>query len=311
MTKVDLITGFLGSGKTTFLKLYVKYLLKKSEKIGIIENDYGAVNVDMMLLSELSDLGCEVETIAGACDLDCHKRRFKTKLIALGMQKLDRVVIEPSGIFDVDEFFDILHEEPLDSWYEIGSVIAVADALELSALSKESSYLLASQTANAGAVVLSKTQFSDENKINEKIRQINEALKAVNCSKKLGDNVIKKNWSDFTDDDFEKIESCGYELFDYTKNALPSNAYSSLYFMNNDINPLEIREISHKLFSGKEYGSIFRIKGFLKQDENWLELNATEKQFELSPKDNGQDIIIVIGENLNEEKIKEVFKNEA
>lgn len=311
MTKVDLITGFLGSGKTTFLKLYVKYLLKKSEKIGIIENDYGAVNVDMMLLSELSDLGCEVETIAGACDLDCHKRRFKTKLIALGMQKLDRVVIEPSGIFDVDEFFDILHEEPLDSWYEIGSVIAVADALELSALSKESSYLLASQTANAGAVVLSKTQFSDENKINEKIRQINEALKAVNCSKKLGDNVIKKNWSDFTDDDFEKIESCGYELFDYTKNALPSNAYSSLYFMNNDINPLEIREISHKLFSGKEYGSIFRIKGFLKQDENWLELNATEKQFELSPKDNGQDIIIVIGENLNEKRIKEVFKNEA
>lgn len=311
MTKVDLITGFLGSGKTTFLKLYVKYLLKKSEKIGIIENDYGAVNVDMMLLSELSDLGCEVETIAGACDLDCHKRRFKTKLIALGMQKLDRVVIEPSGIFDVDEFFDILHEEPLDSWYEIGSVIAVADALELSALSKESSYLLASQTANAGAVVLSKTQFSDENKINEKIRQINEALKDVNCSKKLGDNVIKKNWSDFTDEDFEKIESCGYELFDYTKNALPSNAYSSLYFMNNDINPLEIREISHKLFSGKEYGSIFRIKGFLKQDQNWLELNATEKQFELSPKDNGQDIIIVIGENLNEEKIKEVFKNEA
>lgn len=311
MTKVDLITGFLGSGKTTFLKLYVKYLLKKGEKIGIIENDYGAVNVDMMLLSELSDLGCEVETIAGACDLDCHKRRFKTKLIALGMQKLDRVVIEPSGIFDVDEFFDILHEEPLDSWYEIGSVIAVADALELSALSKESSYLLASQTANAGAVVLSKTQFSDKNKINEKIRQINEALKAVNCSKKLGDNVIKKNWSDFTDDDFEKIESCGYELFDYTKNTLPSNAYSSLYFMNNDINPLEIREISHKLFSGKEYGSIFRIKGFLKQDENWLELNATEKQFELSPKDNGQDIIIVIGENLNEEKIKEVFKNEA
>jgi G3E family GTPase len=229
------------------------------------------------------------------------------KLIVVG----DRVLIEPSGVFDVDEFFDSLYEEPLDRWYQIGSVIAVADALELSALSKGSSYLLASQTANAGAVVLSKTQFSDENKINEKIRQINEALKAVNCSKELGDNVIKKNWSDFTDEDFEKIESCGYELFDYTKNALPSNAYSSLYFMNNDINPLEIREISHKLFSGKEYGSIFRIKGFLKQDENWLELNATEKQFELSPKDNGQDIIIVIGENLNEEKIKEVFKNEA
>ena len=45
MIKIDLITGFLGSGKTTFIKKYANYLIEKGYKIGIIENDFGAVNV--------------------------------------------------------------------------------------------------------------------------------------------------------------------------------------------------------------------------------------------------------------------------
>lgn len=95
--------------------------------IGILENDFGAVNVDMMLLRELESEQCELEMVAGGCDKDCHRRRFKTKLIAMGMCGYDRVLIEPSGIFDMDEFFDALHEEPLDRWYQIGNVIAVVD----------------------------------------------------------------------------------------------------------------------------------------------------------------------------------------
>ena len=78
MIKIDLITGFLGSGKTTFITKYATYLMSIGEKICILENDYGAVNIDMMLLS---DIGCDREMISGGCDYDCHKRRFKTKLI--------------------------------------------------------------------------------------------------------------------------------------------------------------------------------------------------------------------------------------
>ena len=127
MVKVDLITGFLGSGKTTFIKKYARYLMDQGYNIGILENDFGAVNVDMMLLRELESEQCELEMVAGGCDKDCHRRRFKTKLIAMGMCGYDRVLIEPSGIFDMDEFFDALHEEPLDRWYQIGNVIAVVD----------------------------------------------------------------------------------------------------------------------------------------------------------------------------------------
>ena len=49
MVKVDLITGFLGSGKTTFIKKYAQYLIDQGYRIGIIENDFGAVNVDIAL----------------------------------------------------------------------------------------------------------------------------------------------------------------------------------------------------------------------------------------------------------------------
>ena len=45
MIKIDLITGFLGSGKTTFLKQYAKYLMVQGKNIGILENDFGVVNV--------------------------------------------------------------------------------------------------------------------------------------------------------------------------------------------------------------------------------------------------------------------------
>ena len=84
MIKIDLITGFLGSGKTTFLKQYAKYLMAQGKNIGILENDFGAVNVDMLLLQELRGDQCELEMISGGCDKETHRRRFRTKLISMG-----------------------------------------------------------------------------------------------------------------------------------------------------------------------------------------------------------------------------------
>ena len=51
MVQVDLITGFLGAGKTTFLRRYVRYLVAQGHNVCILENDFGAVNVDAMLPS--------------------------------------------------------------------------------------------------------------------------------------------------------------------------------------------------------------------------------------------------------------------
>ena len=95
MHKIDLITGFLGSGKTTFIKKYAEYLIGRGERIGILENDFGAINVDRVLLSDILGDNCGIEMVVGGDTQDTHRRRMKTKLIALAMNGYDRVIIEP------------------------------------------------------------------------------------------------------------------------------------------------------------------------------------------------------------------------
>ena len=196
MVKIDLITGFLGSGKTTFIKNYAKHLIDKGDNIGILENDYGAVNVDMMLLKDLEGEKCELEMIAGGCDADCHRRRFRTKLIAMGMCGYDRVIVEPSGIYDVDEFFDVLRDDPIDRWYEIGNVITVVDAKLESDLSDEADYLLASEAANAGCIVLSRSQEATEEEIKNTIEHLNHAMEKVQCNRRFRDEIFCKRLGD-------------------------------------------------------------------------------------------------------------------
>ena len=185
MIKIDLITGFLGAGKTTFIKKYASYLMKQGKKIGILENDFGAINVDIAPLQDLEGDNCTLEMIAGGCDADCHRRRFKTKLIAMAMEGYDRVIVEPSGIYDVDEFFDTLYEEPLDRFYEPGNVIALVDAGLEEDLSKEAKYLLASEVADAGCVLFSKCDEVSQEQLKATLSYLNQAMEQVHCKRGL------------------------------------------------------------------------------------------------------------------------------
>lgn len=307
MKKIDLITGFLGSGKTTFIKEYVAYLLKKGEKICILENDFGAVNVDMMLLSELRSENLELEMVSGGCDIDCHKRRFKTKLIAMGMDDYTRIIIEPSGVFDVDELFDLLYEEPLSRWYEMGSVITIVDACLEKELSDNSKYMLASQVAVAGKVILSKV--SDSCDIDGTIEYVKAALSSVKCDRNIDNIFVKKEWSSLTTDDFEEIEHSGYVKTSYEKRPVDiTDAYDSVYVLDAKLSSKRIKEITDILFTEKSYGNVFRVKGFFYEEDKWYELNATTHDRKISQIPEGQDVFIVIGENLNEKNIQELIQ---
>ena len=232
MVTIDLITGFLGSGKTTFIKHYAKYLMDQGMNIGILENDFGAVNVDMLLLQELMGDKCELEMIAGGCDRETHRRRFRTKLIAMGMCGYDRVLVEPSGVYDVDEFFDVLRDEPLDRWYQIGNVITVVNAKLESELSDMSEYLLASEAAHAGAVVLSRAEEATEEEIRATVTHLNRALEKVRCGRRLDQEIIRKGSLALTDEDFAKIQQCGYVQENYQKmDFTEENSFDTVYVM--------------------------------------------------------------------------------
>ena len=80
MIKVDLITGFLGAGKTTFIRKYARYFMDRGLRVGSLENDYGAVNIDRVLLGDLEGERCGIEMVIGGDDHATHLRRFRTKL---------------------------------------------------------------------------------------------------------------------------------------------------------------------------------------------------------------------------------------
>ena len=305
MVKIDLITGFLGSGKTTFIKKYAKYLIDQGLNIGILENDFGAVNVDMMLLQDIAGEKCTLEMVAGGCDKDCHRRRFRTKLIAMGMCGYDRVLIEPSGIFDMDEFFDALHESPLDRWYEIGNVITVVDAMLEENLSEDAEFILASEVANAGIVLLSKAQEAAETDIERTKAHLNKAMESVHCDRQFEKEIFAKDWNKLSDADFKKIQSAGYVGADYEKKDIAEeDAFQSLYFMNLTMPVEKLEEKVKQIFNDKECGNIFRIKGFMQtKPDQWIELNTTHQNITIQSIKKGQEIFIVIGEKLNKEKI--------
>ena len=288
--------------------------MSQGENICILENDFGAVNVDMMLLQDLLGEKCDMEMVAGGCDQDCHIRRFKTKLIAMGMCGYDRVIVEPSGIFDMDEFFDVLREDPLERWYQIDNVMAIVDANLEENLSSASNYILASQAANAGTIIFSKVQeaaIEKKESILSQIRQALDLLQANELAYKGLDHVIWKDWEQWTDEDFAKIQKGAYHPASYVKkHSLQEEAFVSLYYMNLPIRKEALLARIERLFADASYGHVVRVKGFLpSEDGTWIEINAVKDRLEIQPIAKGQEVIIVIGENLREEQIDSLLKS--
>ena len=306
MIRIDLITGFLGSGKTTFIKKYARCLMNKGLRIGILENDYGAVNVDVMLLGELEGENCLLETVAGACDGDCRRRRFKTKLIALAMSGCERVIVEPSGIFDTDEFFDSLREEPLDRWYETGSVICIADAGLDGSLSEEERFILGSQCISAGTVLMSRTQLYSTQQCAAAVGIIKQTAAELGGNAENMDFILTP-WDELTDEDMERLSCCGRGSSDYVKKFLGSKEHSTLYFMHNGLDRSSAKELADKLMHDRSCGSILRIKGFFCEDGQWYELNASQNSVSCTKISQGQDIIIVIGRELSKSRTERYF----
>ena len=308
MIKIDLVTGFLGSGKTTFIKKYAKHFLDKALKIGILENDYGAINIDLMLLGDIMGDNCELEMIIGGGDLETHKRRFRTKLIAMAMSGYDRIIVEPSGIFEPEEFFDLLYEEPLDKWYEIGSVITIVDVSFAADISDASEYLLATQLACAGALILSKKEnykFVDEEGT---ISYLNSLLERIKCNRRLKDADIIPSEGKFENCDFEMVSNSGYVLSDYEKKFYEIEEFNTVFIMNKRLNREELEEKAKRLFQNPDiYGDIIRIKGFVEGDEGYSFINMTKNNTEISRIERGQAIFIVIGRHLAEVEIRGEF----
>ena len=321
MAKVDLVTGFLGAGKTTFILDYAKDCIAKGERVGIIENDYGAVNIDMVLLQEELGDACGLEMVIGGDGIEAHRRRLKTKLIAMGMMGYSRIIVEPSGIFDVDEFFDLLYEEPLDRWYEKGSVITLVDAtLSTQTLTKESRYILVSQLAEAGAVVLNKCDLATEDTLQKTWDMVGTALEEFGCKRdfamvmaKPADAVsLTAGHTQLIPLDFDKLRSAGHVHQDHIKlPVLEEGAYGSVYLFDVQLSKEQTIQKIKKLFADSEFGKVIRVKGHVRTPDGVIELNGTKEQVEEKTVPDCNTVLIVIGETLDKARIENEFSDNS
>ena len=308
MITIDLITGFLGSGKTTFIERYAHWLVAKGERVCILENDYGAINIDRVLLQDLLGPNCELEMVVGGDGAEAHQRRFRTKLISMAMLGYTRVLVEPSGIYDVDEFFDTLYEEPLDRWYELGSVLAIVDARLDPDLSPASRYLLATEAAGAGKIILSKLSEDTQNDvIGQTLAVLNQAMEEVQCTRRFAypADVLAKPWAQLEDADFQMLEAAGYRHVSFLKKAVAEeDAYQSLFYMHYETTPEDLQARVLKLIADPAAGHVLRIKGF----SSGLELNVTKDERHFRPLSvPTEDVIIVIGEGLRKDIVAGYF----
>lgn len=323
--KVDLITGLLGSGKTTFIKQYVRHLADQGCNVCILVNDYGAISVDMALLNDELGQICDLEMVT-AGDWDCYLRRTKTKLIQMAMLGYDRIVVEPSGVFDADDFYDILREEPLDRWYEVGNVISLVDANLPEELSDSKGYLLIAQASTAGLLLVSKIQEygpyreageEERPKVIEELKQnlvkrLNKASDKYHGSRVFQpQDILIAEWNHLTEQQVQRIDQSGMVQADMMKLHVEEDGdYETMFYYTVQQTKEEMDALQKELFENpKAYGNVIRVKGLFHDPkaDRWYMLNATEKQTEWRELHTQKEVMLVVGENLHHEAVNAAF----
>ena len=195
-------------------------------------------------------------------------------------------------------------------WYEAGSVITILDAGLDEKLSEEEEYLLASEAANAGKIVLSKVQNVSEEKKEETIAHLNRTLEQAGCRRQFSDaEILQKNWDDLTEDDFKRLSECSYRSEDYRKLDFgEQQTFDSLCFLEPKITEEALKKAAEAIFADPSCGNVFRIKGIVKTGETvWSEINATREQMTFQAVPESQEVLIVIGAGLSKERISGIL----
>ena len=302
--KVDLITGFLGVGKTTFIRKYLQYLEKQGLKAAVIENEFGSVDIDSLLLQ---DMDCAVSSLAGECMCCTGKDTFRHMLMEAAQDGIERVLVEPSGIYDVDEFFDVMLREPVKSCCEIGSILTLVDTCMDAAVTDESRYLVFAQLLAAGTVIMSKTQLFDAARVKETMEQMNVLLHEYGSSRVLGSDIVVKDWDSFTDEDFAQFMTSGYHLTEHKREMMNhGEVFESCMFASRCADEKDLRQRIQDLMTNPYYGIVMRLKGHIRSLENvWYELNCSPDVYSIRPCEVRRGILVVIGQKLNEKAISE------
>lgn len=171
MSKIDVVSGFLGAGKTTL----IKKLLKESfqgEQVVLIENEFGEIGIDGGFLK---DAGIEIKEMNSGCICCSLVGDFGTSLKeVIDTYKPDRVLIEPSGVGKLSDVLKAVEGVMEETGVALNAAVAVVDATKCKTYLKNFGEFFANQIEYAGTIILSRTDKMTEEKLKDCVEMIRE-----------------------------------------------------------------------------------------------------------------------------------------
>ncbi len=204
MTKIDIISGFLGAGKTTLIKKLIAESFA-GQKVVLIENEFGEIGIDGSFLKEA---GIEITEMNSGCICCSLVGDFKTALKKVIEQySPDRIVIEPSGVgklSDVAKAVERVNED--EEAVVINSLVTVVDGKKTKMYMKNFGEFFNNQVESAGTVIISRTQDMTQEKLDETMSLVREHNKEA--------VIITTPWDDIKGDQILEAMEKGHTLVD-------------------------------------------------------------------------------------------------
>ena len=193
MTKIDIISGFLGAGKTTFIRQLLKEAIA-GEKVVLIENEFGEIGIDGGFLK---DAGIEIREMNSGCICCSLVGDFGRSLEeVLTKYEPDRVIIEPSGVGKLSDVMKAVKDVASGIEVMLNSAVTVVDVNKCRMYMKNFGEFFNNQIEHAGTIILSRTDVSDPKKVQAAVDMLRERNQAANivttpCSQLTGAQLLE------------------------------------------------------------------------------------------------------------------------
>ena len=193
MTKIDIISGFLGAGKTTFIKKLLEEAIA-GEQVVLIENEFGQIGIDGGFLK---NSGIEIREMNSGCICCSLVGDFGKSLEeVLTKYQPDRVIIEPSGVGKLSDVMKAVRDVASTLDVVLNSAVTIVDASKCKMHMKNFGEFFNNQIENAGTVVLSRTDVVDAAKVQQDVELIREhnasaSIVTTPCSQLSGAQLLE------------------------------------------------------------------------------------------------------------------------
>ena len=293
--KILLVSGFLGAGKTTFIKELAKNI---NLEFVVLENEYADIGVDKDFLDEKN---LNVWEMSEGCICCSMKGDFKSSIKRIYSEiNPEYLVVEPTGVGMLSSIIENIRDINNND-IEILSPITLIDITSFSEYLETFNSFFTDNLKNTGKVILTKLENSNYFEI-ENIK--NEILKINNNLE-----IITDDYRNFQKEWFGEILNKSIDNKIIDKNFSLKTHINLRTFSKENINLKTMDELGlflNKLVNG-DFGKIYRAKGIVKIDGYWGKFNLVYKNFEMEPISDAKTTkIVIIGNNLDIENLKNI-----